>query len=394
MFNLLTGRRTCSCLCLMITALVMLFAGCESSLRGTPQGVVRIVTPTLSPITPTPTFELISTATSTAAVLPSPTVTPWPTLNPSVLQATADAGLAQAMAASGEAEIVCLRHEDLDADGAPEWLALTYQVSDGSGRLGAFVIDETRSYILDPTPSEPGRPDFGFGSAPTCELVLRDINIDGSLEIAIFGHGEGNKTLMHLFAWDGSAYRRLGFFGGDAGVKFVDRDGDLEEEIWEGYRVGDAPNLVWYVVHTWENGTYGWTSEHYDWYYADRPQTYPSHSPETAVIAFYLALDDRDLPGAWALLSSDMRPDYAAWVMGYATTLQVSVGSVHSIPGTVGEDRARVAAMVTAWDNEGGVIVARIWNVEWDTVRTSSGWRLVDSSTELLTEWVVSFWPE
>jgi len=200
-------------------------------------------------------------------------------------------------------------------------------------------------------------------------------------------------TLMHLFAWSGTDYRRLGFFSGDAGVRFVATDGDLEEEIWEGFRVRGAPTLAWYIVYTWQDNTYGWTSEHHDWYFTDRPQSYPTHSPDYAVIAFYLALNDRDLPGAYDLLAAEGRSAYETWALGYATTLRVSVGSVHTIPGTASDGRARVAAMVTSWDNERGVIAGRRWNVEWDAVNTPAGWRLQSSAAELLEEWTVPYWP-
>ena len=56
-------------------------------------------------------------------------------------------------------------------------------------------------------------------------------------------------------------------------------------------------------------------------------------------------------------------------------------------------ERARVAIMVTAWDNEGGVVAGRLWNVEWDTIRTEGGWRLLTPTSELLEEWTVTYWP-
>jgi hypothetical protein len=376
-------------LCLIAATIVL--GGCT----GPPSRTPRIVTPTDLPVMPSPTAELLHpTATPTPLPSPTPTVTPWPTVDPLALRATADAGLEQAILTAGEARIVCLRHEDLDADGAPEWLVLAHDPGEGLGRLDAFVLDGGESYVLRAAPPEPGKTDVGFGQAATCELVVRDVNASGVPEIAIFGHAGGNLTLMHLFAWDGADYRRLGFFSGDAGVRLVRTAGALEEEIWEGYRVGSAPDLAWYVVHTWRNDTYGWTSDHYDWYFADRPQAHPTHSAETVVISFYLALNDRDIPGAYGLLWSEVQPPYGDWAIGYATTLQVRVGGVHLIPGSAGEQRARVAAMVTSWDNESGVIVARIWNVEWDVIHTGEGWRLLTSTAEQLEEWVVPFWSE
>ncbi len=349
----------------------------------TPQSVLASATP--EPAAPSPTLS--------PTPAPTPTATPWPTPEPEALLSTAEAGEAAVTSALGEAELVCLRYEDLDADGQPEWLALAHQGGASTAQLSAFILDGTAVYPLASAQPRPGMPDVGFGQYPTCEVDIRDVNVDGTPEVAIFGHADGNLTVLHLFAWDGETYRRLGFFSGDAGVHFMDVDGDAEEEIWEGHRVAGAPSLAWYIVHTWKDNTYGWTSEHHDWYFADRPQSYPTHRPEYAVISYYLALNDRDLPGAYDLLLAQERPAYGDWAVGYATTVRVSAGSVHTIPAATGETRARVAAMITAWDNEGGVIVGRLWNVEWDTVLADAGWRLTSATAEQLEEWTVSYWP-
>ncbi len=308
------------------------------------------------------------------------------------MAASAGSGLALVRAQVGDASLVCLRYEDTDADGAPEWIALAHQAAEPS-RLTAFVLDDTTNYPLDPGPTKPGEPDVGLGQYATCDVEIRDVNGDGLAEIAIFGHAKENETLLHLYAWDGTGYRRLGFFSGDAGVRLADVDGDLAEEIWEGYRVAAAPSLAWYVVNTWDGMTYGWTTDRYGWFYLDRPHSYPTHRPEYAVISFYLALNDRDLPGAFARLVPDAARTYESWAHGFATTVQVRVGGVHTIPGTESETSARVAAMVTSWDNEGGVIVERLWNVEWDTVATPSGWQLAGATTELLDTRNAEYWP-
>lgn len=355
---------------------------------------VRIITPTPMPsatarlMSPTPTLTPSPTATPT----PTPTRTPEPTLDPAALQASAAAGLVAIQQRAQGAEIVCIRHEDTDADGEPEWLALTHRAGSEVTRLDGFVLDGNSFYELEPARHQATSPDVGLGEYATCEVVIRDVNVDGTPEIGIFGHAQGNETLLHLYTWENDGYRRLGFWSGDAGVKFMDADGDVEMEIWEGYRVAGAPNIAWYVVYTWENDTYGWTSDTYDWYFASRPQSYPTQQADTAVIAFYLALNDRDLPGAYNLLAAQNRPGYEAWAVGYATTLQVSAGGVHVVPAASGDTQARVAAMVRAWDNEGGVIIGRLWNVEWETVLTAEGWRLTSSTAEKLDEWVVDYW--
>ncbi len=337
-----------------------------------------------SPVPPTPT--------ATATPTPTPTSTPIPTPDVTAIRNLADAGRVAVGTAVGEATLICLRYEDTTGDGTPEWLGVAHQ-NTTPPRLSAFVLTTDGYYPLEPASPEDGKPDVGLGQYPTCEVEVRDVNADGMPEIAIFGHADRNETLLHLFAWNGEGYRRLGFFAGDAGVRFVNLDGDLEEEIWEGYRERNAPSLAWYVIFTWEEQTYGWTSDRYGWYALNRPQTYPTHKPEYAVISFYLALDDRDLPGAYSLLSPQEGRTYETWAHGFATTVQVGVGSVHVIPGTESENSARVAAMVTSWDNEGGMIIGRLWNTEWATVRTADGWRLTRATAELLEEWTATYWP-
>lgn len=381
-------RRAQGCWLFVSVAFAVMLSGCGNlSQILTP----KVITPTPQPSPTTTPVPPSPSPTASATPAPTATATPVTVLDPALPEATASAGLAAVEMKAGR--LVCLRYEDTDADGEPEWLAILHDESGGVGRLHAFVLDGEAAYTLEPAQPEPGLPDVGFGQYATCDVAVRDVNVDGRPEIGIFGHAEGNETLLHLFVWEGEAYRRLGFFAGDGGVKLVDKDGDAEEEIWEGYRVRAAPSLVWYVVHTWENDTYGWTTEHYDWYFADRPQTYPTHAPEYAVIAYYLAVNDRDLPGAYDLLWPEGRPAYETWALGYATTMQVSVGATHPIPAASGADRARVASMVTAWDNEGGVIIGRLWNVEWDVLRTDGGWRLLSSTAELLEEWKAAYWP-
>jgi hypothetical protein len=374
--------------------LVTLGLSACQTLSQSPPAPLPPITETQSPtVTLTQTTE-IPTALPTPEPSETPTFTPVATYAPSQLRAAASAGLDRIIIATEGRHLICLRYEDLDTDGSPEWLALTHQ-QDTPPNLQAFILDETSSYILEPAQPKPGIPDVGLGQFPVCQIVLRDINLDGQTEIAIFGHTQDNETLLHLFHWDiqEAQYARLGYFSGDAGVLLVETDGDLALEIWEGYRIQEAPSLTWYVIHTWQDQTYGWTSDRFDWYFQDRPQAYPSHAPDFAVIAFYLALNDRDIPGAYELLLSQSRANYETWALGYATTLRIDIGGAHIIPNSASANRARVAAMVTAYDNENGTIIKRLWNVEWDTVLTEQGWRLVTSSTEMLEEDKVTYFP-
>lgn len=371
---------------LVVACLLLTVVGCVPTMPVLPS-VTLTPLPTIPPVTPTP---IPPTLTPEAPATLTPTVIPTP--DTAALRTVVVTEFSALQTSVGDAALLCLRYEDTDADGVPEWLALLHQNGDPP-RMSAFVLDGDTVYPLEPAFPKPGAPDVGLGQFQTCEVEVRDVNADGLPEIAIFGHAQDNETLLHLFAWNDTGYRRLGRFSGDAGVRFVDADGDLEEEIWEGYRDKSAPSLAWYRVHTWEEQTYGWTSDRYGWYYLDRPHVYPTHKPEYAVIAFYLAVDDRDLPGAYDLLFPQDGRSYDAWAAGFATTVKVGVGSTHTIPGTESDTSARVAAMVTSWDNEGGIIIGRIWNTEWTMVRTANGWRLVSATAELLEEWRATYWP-
>ncbi len=350
---------------------------------------------------PAATFTPTATATATlppptATVTPEPTPTatpsPVPTPNPATLATAAKRGLAQVRAAAGDAELVCFHYEDTDGDGAPEWLALTRPP--GVARLSAFILDGEAFYALPAAQPEPGKPDYGLGQYATCEVEIRDVNGDGRPEVAIFGHAAANETLLHLYVWENDTYRLLGAFSGTAGIFFKDDDGDLAEEIVEGHHERAAPELAWQVIFTWDEQTYGWTWDRWAWFFLARPHAYPTHQPKYAVISFYLALNDRDLPGAYALMTSAaqaVRP-YADWALGFATTTRVEVNSVTRIPGIGDETHARVSALVTSWDNEAGRIIARTWEIKWETELTPDGWRIAGGTMDLLDTWEAKYW--
>ena len=151
------------------------------------------------------------------------------------------------------------------------------------------------------------------------------------------------------------------------------------------------PGLAWEAVHTWDGASYGWTWERYGWFHLDRPHAYQTDTPEHAVISFYLAIDDRDLPGAHGLLSPQAQTAQPSdeWMGGFVTTIAVEAGSVHEISRE--GDRASVIAQVRSHDNVAGRVVASLWGVNWTTVRTGSGWRLDRSSAEQLDSWEVTF---
>lgn len=350
--------------------------------------------PPLAPPLPSPTATLAPPPTETPTPLPTPapTPTPIPPPDPAGLPALAEEGLAGLRAAAGAATLVCFRYEDLNHDGSPEWLALLHQPE--AGRMSAFVLEGKRIHTLPDAKPDPGKPYYGLGQYPTCEVEVRDVNADGRMEVAIFGHADRNLTLLHLYVWDDESYRLVGAFQGDAGVFFEDRDGDLAEEIIESHRDTGAPQLAWRLIFTWDGQTYGWTWDRWGWFFLEGPHSYPTQRADYAVISFYLALHDRDLPGAYALLADTARAaqPYETWALGFARTLRVDVSSIQRVAAASDENRVRVNAMVTAWDNEDGRVIGRLWEVTWETVRTDAGWRLVSGATNLLDTWEAQYW--
>ena len=335
----------------------------------TPSDTAETPTPTLSP---TPTEK------------PTATATPVATLSQEEVEAVVTPG----MEAMGEAglEPHCLRWEDVDSDGEAEWVG-AYLYPGEVPKLRGFVLDGevwTELRALDDA-------EFGMGSYPTCDLTVRDVNVDGRVEILFRGQSSEGDDLLHIFAWDGASYRLLADFAGRGGVRLGDRDGDLVDEISVRYRSGET--LAWEAVYTWDGANYGWTWERYDWFYPDRPHAYLTDTPEHAVISFYLAIDDRDLAAAYDLLGDEMRSgqSYEAWAAGFATTLAIEVGSVHEV-GREG-DVATVVAQVRAYDNEDGRVIGRLWDVDWRVVDTTGGWRLSAGSSTQLEEWEAEYYP-
>jgi len=330
----------------------------------------------------------------TATPIPPPTLTPvpTPTFTPTpapTLDRTAAAGVVAAgrgrLDAAG-VEPLCLRWEDTDGDGEPEWVGLYLRPGEPP-RLAAFVLDGDAWYDLQPLEKEK----HGLGAYPTCELEVRDVNADGRVEILVWGHAEASIDLLHIFAWDGMSYLLLAPFEGKAGVRLQNADGDLADEVVVRYEAGN--DLVWEAIYTWDGANYGWTWERYAWFYLDRPHAYQADTSEHAVISFYLAVDDRDLPGAYGLLSRSAQAaqPYDAWSAGFATTVAVEVGAVHELARD--GDIASVAAQVRALDNVDGRVVATLWDAKWATTRTDAGWRLESVSAVELDRWELSYYP-
>jgi len=334
---------------------------------------------------PSPSYSPTPLPSSPHPVSPTPSPTPLPLLTPAAVAATVSAG--QARVGAYTAEPLCLRWQDTDDDGEPEWVGLHLRPTDPP-QLAGFVLDGPTWYDLVPPQSET---ESGVGEYPACELEVRDLNADGRTEVAFWGHAGAAIDRLHIFAWDGSRYALLGTFEGEGGVRIEETDGDLVEEIV--VRLRPEGDLVREIVYTWDGAHYAWTWDRYAWFFPDRPHAYVDDSPLHALVSFYLALNDRDLPGAYALLSPTAqatRP-YDAWALGFATTLAVEVGAARVM--SQDGNTAAVAAQVRALDNSRGRVIATLYDVEWRTTRLDAGWRLDHGETEMLDQWELPYYP-
>jgi hypothetical protein len=335
---------------------------------------------------PTMTAVLATrTPRPTSTAEPAPSATAAATLDPTRVASVVEGG--ETLLGDREVEPLCMRWEDADDDGEPEWVGLYLRPAEPP-RLEGFVLDGEAWHTL----AAPSEDEGGLGTYATCELEVSDVNTDGKTELLIWGHTVDGIDLLHIFVWDETGYDLLASARGDAGVDVEQIDGDLAREIVARYDAGDG--LAWEQVHTWDGTHYGWTWERYAWLYADHPHAYPTHSPVRVVISFYMALDDRDLPAAYALMTpgGDRSPSYERWAAGFDTMLAVEIGSVHEI-GRTG-DAATVTALVRSYDNLDGYVVGRLWDVTWSAVRTHGTWRLEGQArNEELDRWEAVYYP-
>jgi hypothetical protein len=281
---------------------------------------------------------------------------------------------------------LCLRWEDADGDGELEWVGLFLRPS-GPPSLEGFVLDgETWHSLAAPSGNE-----SGLGEYPACELDVRDVNVDGEMELLVFGRTSNGVDLLHIFVWHDTGYDVLATFRGDAGVDVMDVDGDFAQEVVARHDAGDG--LAWEQIHTWDGAHYAWTWERYGWLYADFPHSYAVATPEHTVISFYLALNDRDLPAAYHLFASTAeasRP-YESWAAGFDTMLAVEVGSVAEIERA--GDYATVTAQVRSYDNLDGYMIGRLWDVTWRLVREEGAWQLDVGASKELDRWEAAYFP-
>jgi hypothetical protein len=283
-------------------------------------------------------------------------------------------------------EPLCLRWDDTDGDGEGEWLGVYFHEGEPSD-LKAFILDGEVWYELSPLEDEK----YGLGRYPACELEVRDVDADGVVEILIWGHAEEAVGLLHIYAWDGETYVLVAPFEGPVGVLMENLDGDLTDEVVLRYlhRSGRG----WEAIYTWDGQNYAWTWERYVWYYLDRPHAYSTGNPEDAVISYYLALGDRDMPAAFELLSAGTRAasTYDTWVAGFSSTLDIEVGAVGEL--SAGEENAEVACQVRTYESIDGRVFVVLRDVQWSLIQSTAGWRLQSETSTELDRWEAVYYP-
>ncbi|HDQ74139.1 MAG TPA: hypothetical protein ENN19_18905, partial [Chloroflexi bacterium] len=141
--------------------LVLLFVGSLNACHPLSDGLLPseatyTLAPTLTP-TPTQAVTLAPTATPLPTATWTPTPIPSPTPGPTLAPAAVETPIAKVQARLAEANVtpLCLRWEDTNGDGTPEWLGAYIQPGE-LPRLKVFILDGERYYDLEPLPAEPG----------------------------------------------------------------------------------------------------------------------------------------------------------------------------------------------------------------------------------------------
>jgi hypothetical protein len=276
-------------------------------------------------------------------------------------------------------DALCLRSDDLDGDGEREWIGTNLATGNGT-RLAAFVLDGDVWYELAPLEGS----DNGLGRAPACDVEIRDVNGDGIREILVWGQAEPSTRILHVFAWDGGSYALLSSFEGNAGIRVIS-GGEVADGIAVTYKVRHG--FAWEVEYAWDGAAYGWIWDRYVWLYPREAHVYTTDTPEYTVISYYVALGERDLVGAYSLLSDASRgaQSYDEWIDQFATVVSIEAGSVQELPGAT-EGSATVGAYVRVCQNTEGRTRLALWDVEWQAVSGSAGWRLLQGTPTLLSE--------
>ncbi|MBW3562413.1 MAG: hypothetical protein KY437_07955 [Actinobacteria bacterium] len=236
---------------LVVSLVVALVAACDGSGEpsAAPTGTLTAfpVTPAVSPVEPAPS----------GSVSPGPTASP-PASGP---RDPTDADRARFVADHRPSGTSNHRNLAVDLDGDDQREIVFAYVVDAENRSQVDIADWTGTEYRV-TEQAPGGP-----ADELADLEIRDLNADGTIEVAVFQRSgasgssatvwasSGNGTIVPLNA-RGDCFDGRNTYG-DTGVAIEDRDGDGAAEIYATCQDEDLPAPLWpEVVYVWEDGVY------------------------------------------------------------------------------------------------------------------------------------------
>lgn len=209
------------------------------------------------------TAEPIAPTGETVSPAPTVTASPGPTASPSAPEPRdpSDADRARFVAGHRPSGTSDIQNIAIDLDGDEHKEIVFAYVVDAENRSQVDVADWTGTdYAI--TEQVPGGP-----ADELSDLRIRDINADGTLEVAVFQTvgASGNSLTLWAAGPDGGLVGLPAhgdcFDGrntyGDTGAEIADRDGDGAGEVYATCQDEDLPAPLWpEVVYVWEDGAY------------------------------------------------------------------------------------------------------------------------------------------
>jgi hypothetical protein len=272
-------------------------------------------------------------------------------------------------------EPYCLQRADVNNDGEQEWVGLAEARDVTSSRVVGFVQQGASLLPLGPGASagDLASKAFVVADVPSCEVLIRDVNIDGLAEILVFGDRADGSRQLSIFAWDGKgAYGLLASFAG-SGVRIEGLSADSAATITVRNRL--SLGVLLEETSGWSGKSFVSIGSRYisD---ADYAGSYPTGTAEQALIAFYLNLQRRDLASAYKLLSPAMRQrqTYDQFIQSVAGVGSFELGQISVVQSDAAQATLRAALILRSVSDAQASVEP--FAAEWRMVRTEAGWRV------------------
>ena len=279
------------------------------------------------------------------------------------------------------AEPFCLQLADADGDGQMEWIGLRELHAKDSAGISGFVLDGDRLYPLGrPRGYDSEDPAAGItiGERPICDLTVEDINLDDVLEIVARGQARDGSQQLAIFTWDGTdSYPLLASFGGSAGVRLTDDNGDGMQDIVVENDV--SPGIILEEISLWNGSRYVRARGQYaipDGYLGPLSLD----TAELTLIAFYLQLDQRNLTTAYQFLSPALqeRQEYRDFVLSVAAVKRFRLGELEEV---VNEENLTILKGSLITEVASGAPTERQeFYGEWQLKQLAAGWHIAGIS--------------